>query len=194
MWDSLGRGAGPEEVGGREHTKVRASFQASSFISQDKRVIRKVGGFPGGTQVAKNPPANAGDVGSIPGLGRSPGEGHSNPLQYSWWENSMDRETGRLQSMGLQRVRHGWAHTHSKVEWKTHCFIFLLCVLCSFPPWLSLIIHTHTHTHTHTLYHHYHTWSHSCLQKLHVSIENRLVVTKGRGVWWRRTGVRVWGQ
>ena len=37
--------------------KVRASFQASSFISQDKRVIRKVGGFPGGTQVAKNPPA-----------------------------------------------------------------------------------------------------------------------------------------
>ena len=151
MWDSLGRGAGPEEVGGREHTKVRASFQASSFISQDKRVIRKVGGFPGGIQVAKNPPANAGDVGSIPGLGRSPGEGHSNQLQYSWWENSMDRETGRLQSMGLQRVRHGWAHTHSKVEWKTHCFIFLLCVLCSFPPWLSLIIHTHTHTHTHTL-------------------------------------------
>ena len=44
--------------------------------------------------VVKNLPANAGDtkdVGSIPGLGRSPGEGHGNPLQYSCLENSMDR-------------------------------------------------------------------------------------------------------
>ena len=42
----------------------------------------------------KNLPANAGDTrdaGSIPGLGRSPGEGHSNPLQYSFLENPMDR-------------------------------------------------------------------------------------------------------
>ena len=38
-------------------------------------------GFPGGS-VVKNPPAKAGDMGSIPGLGRSPGEGNSNPLQY----------------------------------------------------------------------------------------------------------------
>ena len=45
--------------------------------------------FPGGSAV-KNPPANAGDVGSIPGLGRSPGEGNSNPLQYSGLENAMD--------------------------------------------------------------------------------------------------------
>ena len=37
-------------------------------------------GFPGGL-VIKNPPANAGDAGSIPGLGRSPGEGNDNPLQ-----------------------------------------------------------------------------------------------------------------
>ena len=43
--------------------------------------------------VAKNLPANAGDVdvGLIPGLGRSPGGGHSNPLQYSYLENPMDR-------------------------------------------------------------------------------------------------------
>ena len=34
-------------------------------------------------QMVKNPPANAGDVRSIPGLGRSPGEGNTNPLQYS---------------------------------------------------------------------------------------------------------------
>ena len=50
-------------------------------------------GFPGGT-VVKNPPANAGaarDAGSIPELGRSPGEGNGNPLQYSCLENSIDR-------------------------------------------------------------------------------------------------------
>ena len=47
-------------------------------------------GFPGGS-VVKIPPANAGDVGSIPGWGRSPGGGHGNPLQYSCLENPMDR-------------------------------------------------------------------------------------------------------
>ena len=44
--------------------------------------------------VVKNLPANAGDLrdeGSIPGLGRSPGEGHGNPIQYSCLENPMDR-------------------------------------------------------------------------------------------------------
>ena len=44
--------------------------------------------------VVKNLPANAGDIrdaGSIPGLGRSPGEGNGNPLQYSCLENPMDR-------------------------------------------------------------------------------------------------------
>ena len=44
--------------------------------------------------VVKNPPVNAGDTGdicSIPGLGRSPGGGHGNPLQYSCLENPMDR-------------------------------------------------------------------------------------------------------
>ena len=41
--------------------------------------------------VVKNPPADAGDVGSIPGLARSPEGGHGNPLQYSCLENPMDR-------------------------------------------------------------------------------------------------------
>ena len=51
--------------------------------------------LPGGT-VVKNPPANAGDtgdLGSIPGSVRSPGEGNGKPLQYSCLENPMDRET-----------------------------------------------------------------------------------------------------
>ena len=41
--------------------------------------------------MVKNPPENAGDLGSIPGLGRCPGEGNGNPLLYSCLENSMDR-------------------------------------------------------------------------------------------------------
>ena len=47
-------------------------------------------GFPGGS-VVKNLPADAGDSGPTPGLGRSPGEGHGNALQYSRLKNPMDR-------------------------------------------------------------------------------------------------------
>ena len=49
--------------------------------------------MPVGGTVVKNPPANAGDVGSIPGLGRSPEGEHGNPLQYFCLKNSMDRGT-----------------------------------------------------------------------------------------------------
>ena len=45
--------------------------------------------FPGGSD-GKASACNAGDPGSIPGLGKSPGEGNGNPLQYSCLENSMD--------------------------------------------------------------------------------------------------------
>ena len=47
--------------------------------------------FPGGS-VVKNPPANTGDTGLIPGLGRYPGGGNGNSLHYSCLENSMVRE------------------------------------------------------------------------------------------------------
>ena len=51
-----------------------------------------------------NPPSNVGDGGSIPGLGRSPGEGNGNPRQSVFYMgNSMDRGAGRLQSMGSQK-------------------------------------------------------------------------------------------
>ena len=59
-------------------------------------------GFPGGSAV-KNPSANAGDVGLIPGSGRSPGEGNGNPLQYSHLANPMDRGTW-------------WATVHRETE------------------------------------------------------------------------------
>ena len=64
--------------------------------------------FPGGS-VVKNLPANAGDMGSIPGSGRSLGEGNSNPCQYSCWEIPQTEEPGWLQSMESQRVGCDWA-------------------------------------------------------------------------------------
>ena len=62
-------------------------------------------GFPSDSLV-KNPPANSGDSGSIPGSGRSSGERNGNPLQCSCLENPMDRGSGGWQSMPLQRVGH----------------------------------------------------------------------------------------
>ena len=56
----------------------------------------------------KESTSNAGDVGSIPGSGRSSREGNGNPLQYSW-EIPWTEDPGRLQSMGSQRVRHDLA-------------------------------------------------------------------------------------
>ena len=67
--------------------------------------------------MVKNLPANAGDIGSIPGLGGSPGGGNNHPLQYSHssiptpvfplqylaWEIPCTEEPGGLQSMGLQK-------------------------------------------------------------------------------------------
>ena len=61
-------------------------------------------GFPGGS-VVKNLPANAGDLSLIPGLGKSPGEGNGNPLQYSCLENPMDREAWQATVHGIAKSR-----------------------------------------------------------------------------------------
>ena len=56
--------------------------------------------------VVKNPPAKTGgirDLGSVPGLGRSPGEGNGNPLQYSCLENPMDRGAWRATVHGITK-------------------------------------------------------------------------------------------
>ena len=58
-----------------------------------------------GDSVVKNLPANAGATGLIPGVGRSPGEGNGNPLQYSGLENPMDR--GAWQAI-IHRVTKSW--------------------------------------------------------------------------------------
>ena len=63
--------------------------------------------------MVKNPPANVEDAwvpGLIPGLGRCPGEGNGNPLQYSCLENLMDRGTWWATVHGLQRFRYDWSN------------------------------------------------------------------------------------
>ena len=74
--------------------------------------LRNFRGFTHGS-VGKESACSAGDLGSIPGWGRSPGEGNGNPLQYPgkipWTE-----EPGGLQSTGSQRVGHEWATNNSR--------------------------------------------------------------------------------
>ena len=106
------------------------AFAFSNFIDEVATILwpRSVG-FPG--RARGREPANVGDgrdVGSIPGLGRSPGVRNGNPLRYSCLENSMDRGSWLAAVHGVQEsLRHNWAHTHTH----THT-------------------HTCTHTHTHT--------------------------------------------
>ena len=57
--------------------------------------------------MVKNPPVDtgdAGDMGSIPGLGRSPGGGNGNPLQYSCMENPMDRGIWWVTAHGIEKL------------------------------------------------------------------------------------------
>ena len=93
------------------------SLKMEITVSDKFLYLRYIVGFPYGS-VVKNTPANvgaAGDVGSIPQPGRSPGGGNGNPFQYSCLENPMDRGAWRA------TVRHNWAqHTHTHTHTHTH--------------------------------------------------------------------------
>ena len=65
----------------------------------------KAVGFPR-SSVSKESVCNAGDLGLIPGSGRSPGEGNGNPFHYSWLENPMDRKAWQAIVHGVARVGH----------------------------------------------------------------------------------------
>ena len=74
-----------------------------SVLSKAGRL--QAGGFPC-SSVGKESACHAGDPGSIPVSGRSPGEGNGNPLQYSCLENPMDTGTWKATVHGVLRVRH----------------------------------------------------------------------------------------
>ena len=71
-------------------------------------LLHSFSGFPC-SSVGKESACSAGNQGSIPGSGRSPGEGNGNPFQYSCLENPMDRGTWRAPVHGVTRVRHDLA-------------------------------------------------------------------------------------
>ena len=64
-------------------------YDAYYYVQDANTLFFEQLGFPGGSDGKASAP-NAGDLGSIPGLGRSPGEGNGNPFQYSCLENPMD--------------------------------------------------------------------------------------------------------
>ena len=86
--------------------------------------MKKTQDFPSGS-VVKNPPANAGDTGSIPRSGRSPGEGNGNPLQFSCLESHIGAWQATVTGIAEADMTE---HTH-----KVYRYI--------------LQLHTHTHTH-----------------------------------------------
>ena len=80
-------------------------------------------GFPGGSD-GKESDHNAGDLDSIPGLGRSPGEGNGNPLQYSCLQNSMDRgELGGYSPWGGKEsdMTEQLTHNNTFLIYLRHC-------------------------------------------------------------------------
>ena len=85
-------------------------------------------GFPGGS-VVKNPPANAGDPGSIPESGRSPGEGNGDPIQYACLENPMDRGAWWATGYGVAKNRARLSE-HSSARLRRGC----ICVVLHLPP------------------------------------------------------------
>ena len=80
-------------------TQVR-SLGREDLLEKEMAIHSSILGFPGGSD-GKESACDVGDPGSIPGSGRSSGEGNGNPLQYSCLENLMDgKEPAGLQSMG----------------------------------------------------------------------------------------------
>ena len=98
-------------------TCVRPCYRHKGLRGQ----LQDFWGFPGSSD-GKVSACNAGDLGSIPGLGRSPGEGHGNPLQYSCLENPMDRGAwwATVHRVAKSQTR---LSTERLTHINTHCFI-----------------------------------------------------------------------
>ena len=87
-------------------------------------------GFPGGS-VVKNPPATAGDtgdLGSIPGSGRSSEGENGNPLQYSCLGDPMDWGAWQATDHGVARVRHNWVAEHTQAHIISYMSIYYLMI------------------------------------------------------------------
>ena len=102
-------------------------------------------GFPGGSD-GKESACNAGDLGSLSGSGRSPGEGNGNPLQYSCLENTTDGGAwqatvdGDTESNTTEQLHYIYIYTHTHIHTHTHTCIYI-CILFRIPVfWLIFSI------------------------------------------------------
>ena len=124
-------------------------------------------GIPDGSMV-KNPPVKTGDLGSIPGFGRSPRVRNSNPLQILAWEIPWTEEHGRLQSIGSKRVAQQLTRLNSS---SIYTDIYK-----------RVITHACAYMHTYVLYVLMHTWifmisRHTCpytIYTLHIRFESEV--------------------
>ena len=107
--------------------------------------------MPGGSE-GKESASSAGDTGSIPGSGRSPGEGNGNPLQGVAWRIPCTVEPIGLQSMGSQRGGHDWvtnislSYSHLSPLWLPWCLRWwIICLQCrrpAFDLWEGMAAHS----------------------------------------------------
>ena len=102
MWETRVQSLGGKDL--LEKGMAAYSSILASRTSHPKKELKEILGFPGGSEV-KASACNAGDTSSIPGLGRSPGEGNGNPLQYSCLENPMDRGAWWASVHGVAKSR-----------------------------------------------------------------------------------------
>ena len=109
----------------------RYQLSWSEFIFFSLLLCKVVLGFPGGSN-GEESACNAWDSGSIPGSGRSPGEGNGNPLQYSESSIPWTKEPGGLHFMGLQRVEHDWATNTPEAPSPFPLFVASPQIHCSF--------------------------------------------------------------
>ena len=107
------------EERGHKIPRSERRMLVTKFLGSECLAVSTCMGFPGGS-VVKNLPANAGNACSIPGSGRSPGEGNGNPLQCFCLGSPMDRGAWSAAVHGSQRVRHDLAtrrqKSHIKIE------------------------------------------------------------------------------
>ena len=118
LWDSPGKntGVGCHSIHQWSHQgsptvkMVKRSLSGRRQMTSDRKMdlhkamkSTKNGGAFLVAQSVKNPPASAGDTGSIPGWGGSPGGGHGHPLHYSCLENPVDREVWRATVHGVAK-------------------------------------------------------------------------------------------
>ena len=93
-------------------------------------------GYPGGSD-GKESVCNVGDLGSIPGLERSPGGGHGNPLQYSCLENPMDRGAWGATAHGVSKSHSVMSMTErlSIAQHSTNCQVTFIATEVESPAW-----------------------------------------------------------